>query len=86
MPVKNDNTYRDLILKINQDGFSFRYSTSEKTLNAATEEKIREIIESVTTNWDSKNWNEAKMLFVDGIEIDYTSVCAPSMTKENIKD
>ena len=48
------------------------------------EDKIREVVESVATNWDSRNWDEAKKLFAEVVEIDYTSLGAPSVTQDKI--
>jgi len=48
--AKMDKTYKDLILKINQDGLNFCYSTLEKQLNAA--EEYVKTWKSYQTLWD----------------------------------
>ena len=51
---------------------------------SSAEEQIKSVIEAVASNWDLHNWNEAKKLFADVVEIDYTSLGAPSVTHDPI--
>ena len=50
----------------------------------SAEDQIRGAVEAVASNWDSRNWDEAKKLFADVVEIDYTSLGAPSVTQDKI--
>jgi dynein heavy chain 1, cytosolic len=50
LAAKSDKTYKDLILKMNQDGLNFCYSTLEKQLNAA--EEYVKTWKSYQTLWD----------------------------------
>ena len=42
------------------------------------------MIESVASYWDAGKWDGAKKLFAEVVEIDYTSLGAPSVTQDPI--
>ncbi len=48
----------------------------------STEDQIRQVVEAVYTNWDTRNWVEAKKIFTDVVEIDNTSLGAPAVTND----
>ena len=45
---------------------------------------IRKIVTSVGHLWDSHRFAEAKSLFTDLVEVDYTSLGAPAVTQDPI--
>ena len=50
----------------------------------ADRETFRKVVTDVAEMWDSHRFAEAKALFTSVVEVDYTSLGAPSVTQDPI--